>query len=191
MTVRNYITVVTGMPRSGTSLMMQMLEAGGITALTDNRRPPDIHNPRGYFEYEPVKRIAQDASWMDDARGKAVKIIYRLLSHLPPDFEYRIVFMERNLGEVFASQSDMLRARGDAAVEQKEEPIITAFAAELQQARSWLAAQPNIRTFYPLYADILSEPLRWSTELSRFLDGLDVAAMSAVVDPRLRHHWNC
>lgn len=191
MTVRNYITVVTGMPRSGTSLMMQMLEAGGITALTDNRRPPDIHNPRGYFEYEPVKRIAQDASWMDDARGKAVKIIYRLLSHLPPDFEYRIVFMERNLGEVFASQSDMLRARGDAAVEQQEEPIITAFAAELQQARSWLAAQPNIRTLYPLYADILSEPARWSTELSRFLDGLDVSAMSAVVDPRLRHHWNC
>ena len=191
MTVRNYITVVTGMPRSGTSLMMQMLEAGGITALTDNRRPPDIHNPRGYFEYEPVKRIAQDASWMDDARGKAVKIIYRLLSHLPPDFEYRIVFMERNLGEVFASQSDMLRARGDAAVEQQEEPIITAFAAELQQARSWLAAQPNIRTLYPLYVDILSEPARWSTELSCFLDGLDVSAMSAVVDPRLRHHWNC
>lgn len=191
MTVRNYITVVTGMPRSGTSLMMQMLEAGGITALTDNRRPPDIHNPRGYFEYEPVKRIAQDVSWMNGARGKAVKIIYRLLSHLPPDFEYRIVFMERNLGEVFASQSDMLRARGDAAVEQQEEPIITAFAAELQQARSWLAAQPNIRTLYPLYADILSEPARWSTELSRFLDGLDVSAMSAVVDPRLRHHWNC
>src|SRR5690349_18862446 len=97
MSSRNYVTVVTGVPRSGTSLMMQMLEAGGISALTDNQRPPDIHNPRGYFEYDLVKRIAQDASWMEAARGKAVKIIYRLLPHLPPEFEYRVVFMDRDL----------------------------------------------------------------------------------------------
>jgi len=191
MITRNYITVVTGMPRSGTSLMMQMLEAGGITALTDDRRPPDIHNPRGYFEYDRVKRIAQDASWMDGARGKAVKIIYRLLPHLPPDFEYRVVFMDRDLGEVFASQRDMLRARGDAAVDQQEEPITAAFAAELQQTRSWLNAQTNIRTLFPVYADIISDPAPWSGELSRFLDGLNVSAMEAVVDPGLRHHWNC
>lgn len=190
MITRNYVTVVTGMPRSGTSLMMQMLEAGGIPALTDNLRPPDIHNPRGYFEYEPVKQMAQDASWMNLARGKAVKIIYRLLPHLPPDFEYRVVFMDRNLGEVFASQSDMLRARGDAAVEQQEERMITAFAAELQQTRRWLSAQPNIRTLFALYAEIISDPARWSSQLSSFLDGLDVSAMAAVVDPQLRHHWN-
>ena len=188
MSIRNYVTVVTGMPRSGTSLMMQMIEAGGITALTDNLRPPDIHNPRGYFEYEPVKRIAQDASWIDAARGKAVKIIYRLLPHLPSDFRYRVIFMDRDLGEVFASQRDMLRARGDAAADQQEERIIAEFAAELQQTRSWLSAQPNIRTLGALYADIISDPARWSSQLSTFLDGLDVSAMAAVVDPRLRHH---
>ena len=187
MNIRNYVTVVTGVPRSGTSLMMQMLQAGGITALTDNRRLPDIHNPNGYFEFEPVKGIARDASWMNAARGKAVKIIYRLLPHLPPDFEYRVVFMERNLGEVFASQSDMLRAHGDAAVEQKEEHVIAAFDEELQQTRRWLSAQPNIRTLFAIYADIISNPAQWSSQLSRFLDGLEVSAMAAVVDPRLRH----
>jgi hypothetical protein len=190
MSKRNYVTVVSGMPRSGTSLMMQMIEAGGITALTDNRRPPDIHNPRGYFEYEPVKRIAQDASWMDAARGKAVKIIYRLLPHLPSDFEYRVIFMDRDLGEVFASQRDMLRARGDAAAEQQEERMIAEFAAELEQTRPWLSAQSNIRTLFAPYADIIADPVRWPSELSRFLDGLEVSAMAAVVDPGLRRHWN-
>lgn len=190
MIVRTYITVVSGLPRSGTSLMMQMLEAGGIPALTDNRREPDIHNPRGYFEYEAVKRIAQDASWMEAARGKAVKVIYRLVPHLPPDLFYRVVFMDRNLAEVFASQRDMLRARSHAAVEQQEDRMIEAFTAELKQTRAWLSAQPNIDTLSIRYADIVADPVRCATQLSRFLDGLDVSAMAAVVDPRLRHHGN-
>lgn len=189
MTTRNYVSVVSGMPRSGTSLLMQMLGAGGIAALTDHLRAPDVHNPRGYFEYEPVKRIAQDASWVEAARGKAVKIIYRLLAHLPANFEYRVVFMERNLGEVFASQREMLRLRGDTAVEQQEEPIIAAFSAELVETRRWLSGQPNIRTLFVPYADILSDPEHWSNALSSFLDGLDVAAMATVIEPSLRHHF--
>jgi hypothetical protein len=143
------------MPRSGTSLMMQMLQAGGITALTDNRHPHDNHNPHGYFEYEPVKRIAQDASWMDAGSAR----------FLHPS-----------------------ATCGDAAAEQPEERVIAAFAVELQETRRWLGEQPNIRTPFVLYADIISDPARWSSELSRFLDGLGVSAMSAVVDPRLRHH---
>lgn len=189
MLIRDYITVVSGMPRSGTSLMMQMLEAGGIPPLTDNLRRPDTHNPRGYFEYEPVKRLAQDASWMGAARGKAVKVIYRLLRHLPPDFEYRVVFMERDLGEVFESQRDMLRARGDSAVEQREDGIAAAFAVELQETRRWLGAQTNIRTLFAPFTEIISDPNRWSTDLSGFLDGLDTTAMAAAVVPELRHHW--
>jgi len=188
MSIRDYITVVSGMPRAGTSLMMQMLDAGGIAALTDHRRAADQHNPRGYFEYEAVKRIRQDHSWMEAARGKAVKIIYRLLPHLPADFGYRVIFMERDLGEVFASQRDMLRARGDDAADQSEAPLITAFAGELEQTQKWLAAQPNIRTVFARYESILGDPARWSADLSKFLDGLDEAAMAAVVDPRLRHH---
>ncbi len=187
MIVRNYITVVSGMPRSGTSLMMQMLNAGGVPALTDKRRAPDPHNPRGYFEYEAVKHLARDASWIGLARGKAVKIMYRLLRYLPQEFEYRIVFMERALDEIFASQKDMLRASGDAAANQDERPMIAAFRTELDEVRAWLAAQSNIRTIFAPYGEILASPEQWAGELSRFLDGLDTAAVAACVDPRLRH----
>lgn len=188
MKPRNYITVVSGMPRSGTSLMMQMLNAGGVPALTDDRRAPDVHNPLGYFEYEAVKSLARDASWMGWARGKAVKIIYRLLRYLPPEFEYRVIFMERELGEVVASQRDMLRARGDAAADQDTERMLVAFAAEMDEARAWLAAQSNIRTLFSPYGEIVANPEQWAGELSRFLDGLNVVAMAASVDARLRHH---
>ena len=188
MSARNYITIVSGMPRSGTSLMMQMLAAGGIPALTDNLRQPDRHNQQGYFEYEPVKRIGQDASWMAGALGKAVKIIYRLLRYLPPEFRYRIVFMQRDLGEVFSSQRDMLLARGEQAVEQEEDRMITSFAAELDEARRWLGAQSNVETLFVAYDDILAAPMRHALELSRYLDGLEAAAMAAIVNPQLRHH---
>ena len=86
--MRDYVTVVTGAPRSGTALMMRMLDAGGIPALTDGHRPPDEHNPGGYFEYDPVKRLAEDASWLEAARGRAVKVIYRLLAHLPNSYQF-------------------------------------------------------------------------------------------------------
>ena len=188
MSTRDYVTVVSGMPRSGTSLMMQMLEAGGIAALTDHRRAADQHNPRGYFEYEAVKRIKQDYSWMEGARGKAVKIIYRLLPYLPLGFSYRVVFIERALGEVFASQRDMLHSLGNDAAGQDEERLVAAFKKELEQTRIWLRAQPNIRTMFVRYEGIIADPARWSDDLSRFLDSLDEVAMAAVVDPKLRHH---
>ncbi|MBV9498408.1 MAG: hypothetical protein JO138_03440 [Acidobacteriaceae bacterium] len=188
MNPRNYVAVVSGMPRSGTSLMMQMLNSGGLPVLTDNSRAPDTHNPRGYFEYEPVKHLGRDASWIGLARGKAVKIIYRLLRYLPPELEYRVIFVERELTDVFASQQDMLRARGDAAADQDEKRIIAAFQAEISEARAWLAAQPNMHTMYAPYGEIIANPEKWAGELSRFLDGLDTAAMAASVDPRLRHH---
>jgi len=168
--------------------MMQMLNAGGVPALTDNRRPRDAHNVLGYFEYEPVKHLARDASWMGSARGRAVKIIYRLLRYLPPEFEYRVVFMERELGEVFASQEDMLRARGEIAAYQDKQRIIAAFGVEIEEARAWLASQSNIQMMFAPYAEIVANPEKWAYELSRFLDGLNIPAMVASVDPRLRHH---
>jgi LPS sulfotransferase NodH len=188
--MRDYVTVVSGAPRSGTSLMMRMLAAGGIPALTDGQRPPDAHNPHGYFEYSPVKRLAEDASWIEAASGQAVKIIYRLLAHLPPRMSYRIVFMERDLEEVFASQRDMLRAQGDAAASQESARLIQAFAAELRVARDWLARQPNMPMLSVPYAELVRDPQKWSHEVGRFLgSGLDEAAMAATVDPSLyRHH---
>src|SRR5205809_5271301 len=98
------IVVVSGLPRSGTSLMMQLLHAGGIPALTDHIRAPDTDNPRGYFEFERVKKVKEDAAWLPDARGKVVKMVSQLLYDLPATERYRVVFMERDLEEVLASQ---------------------------------------------------------------------------------------
>ena len=108
----HFITIVSGLPRSGTSLMMQMLEAGGMELLTDGRRVPDEHNPRGYFEHEGVKHSRNDLSWLDHAAGKAVKVIHLLLLHLPAGRDYRVVFMERDIQEVIASQRAMLKQQG-------------------------------------------------------------------------------
>ncbi len=189
--MRDYVTVVSGAPRSGTSLMMRMLEAGGIPTLTDGQRPPDAHNPLGYFEYGPVKHLAlgDAASWMEDARGQAVKIIYRLLTYLPPRMSYRIVFMDRDLEEVFASQRDMLRAQGDAAASQEAARLIPAMAAELRAVKDWLTHQPNMSVMAVPYAELVRDPVTWSREVSRFLGaGLDEAAMAAAVDAALYRH---
>lgn len=189
MVERNYITVVSGVPRSGTSLMMRMLQAGGIPALTDGVRPPDAHNPHGYFEYEPVKRLASDSSWLEAARGRAVKIVHRLLLHLPEGFEYSVIFMDRDLAEVFASQREMLAARGHEAAQQGESTIVPALAQEVLDARKWLSSRPNIRVLNVPYAGLVCEPARWSAEISSFLGGdLNEAAMAAVVDPALHRH---
>src|SRR5437868_1127771 len=106
-----FLTIVSGLPRSGTSMMMRMLEAGGMPVLTDKVRSADEDNPNGYFEFEAVKRTKQDASWLDDSGGRAVKMVYRLLYDLPVNRNYRVLFMRRNLKEVLASQREMLRRK--------------------------------------------------------------------------------
>jgi hypothetical protein len=186
--MRDYVSIVSGMPRSGTSLAMQMLRAGGMPLLTDERRPADAHNPRGYFEYEPVKRLAADSSWVKSARGQAVKIIYRLLHHLPGDVSYKVLFLERDLGEVFESQQEMLRSKNDPAALQDRQRILSALAADLIQAKAWLSQQANLQLLTVPYAEVIRRPLDWSCEISRFLDGLDQSAMAAAVDPALYRH---
>ena len=106
------ITVVSGLPRSGTSLMMQLLSAAGRAALTDGKRDDDEDNPLGYFELEQARELAKDASWIPQARGKVVKIVAQLLPFLPPGQHYNVVFMERNMAEVIASQNAMLARQG-------------------------------------------------------------------------------
>lgn len=188
MSQRDYITVVSGAPRSGTSMMMQMLDAGGLPALTDHQRKPDVHNPSGYFEFEPVKSLARNASWMPLARGKAVKIIYRLLWYLPPQFDYRIIFLERDLADVLASQGEMLRARGHSAADQDAKHMLGVFEREIRDTRAWLARQPNMRVLIAPYGEVVAAPKQWTGNVSRFLDGLDENAMAGVIDAGLRHH---
>ena len=187
--MRDFVTVVSGIPRSGTSLMMRMLAAGGIPALTDGVRGPDTHNPHGYFEYEPVKRLAEDSSWMENARGKSLKVIYRHLRLVPAGIPYRVVLMRRDLDEVFESQRDMLRTRGDSAADQSGDRLIQALAAELERTKDWLRRQQNISVLEIQYARVIADPPGQAREVAYFLgDDLDVEAMANAVDPTLYRH---
>jgi hypothetical protein len=181
-----YVTVVSGVPRSGTSLMMQMLGAGGLALLVDGRRGPDPDNPRGYLEYDPVKRLRRDASWLGAAAGRAVKVVHLLVPSLPPDRDYRMILMRRDLREVAASQRAMLERSGAAADELPDARLVEILAAQLDEAERWARAQPRFEVLCVEHGALLSDPKAGATRVDGFLGGgLDVAAMAQVVDPSL------
>jgi hypothetical protein len=184
--MRDFITIVTGLPRSGTSLMMQMLAAGGIPPLTDNLRTPDDSNPRGYFELEAVKRLRADHSWLGDARGKAVKIIHLLMRELPVDgrFQYRVLLMRRPIEEVLSSQRSMLARQGKPS----GDPAVLAkvFETQLAQLESWIANHACFSVLPVAHGRLISAPAEAAREVAQFVGGeMDVAAMAATVDPTL------
>ena len=178
------VAVVSGLPRSGTSMLMQMLVAGGLRAFTDRAREADASNPRGYFEHERVKALAHDKGWVPEADGHAVKVVAPLLPHLPTGPAYRVVFVERDLEEVLRSQSAMLarldRPAADADV------LRPVYRRHLTAARAWLTAQPRADALALTHAEVLADPAGAAALLNAFLGGhLDEAAMAAVVDPTL------
>jgi hypothetical protein len=180
------VTIVSGLPRSGTSLMMQMIDKGGIPALTDNIRVADEDNPKGYYEFEPVKRTKEDRTWLERAGGKVVKMVYRLLYDLPADRQYRIVFTRRKLEEVIASQNVMLDRGRKEGGGLSDDKLLGVFEAELNKVYEWIDAQPNMDVLYVSYNDIVSDPAPMVARLNAFLGGaLDTDAMLAVVDPTL------
>lgn len=180
------ITIVSGLPRSGTSLMMQMLSAGGMPILTDGERTSDNDNPRGYYEWEPVKLLAKNPELIAQAEDKAVKVISQLLFALPPSRDYRIIFMRRPLPEVLASQSEMLRRRGQFAPAPPEPAMSDAFERHLTQVTAWLKGKRSIAVANVEYHDLLREPGRVAETLRDFLSApLDVEAMARQVDPAL------
>ncbi len=183
---RNFITVVSGLPRSGTSLMMQMLNAGGIPALTDQQRTADDDNPRGYFELEKVKNLKTDKSWLAQASGHVIKIIHLLLMDLPIDQNYRIIFMQRDLSEVVKSQAVMLQRSGKAGGGLSPERLSQVYAGQLTTVKKWLADQPNFQVLEIPYADLVKNPTEKAAQIAAFLGGsLDEQAMAAAVDPTL------
>ena len=182
----DFITVVSGLPRSGTSLMMQMLAAGGVPPITDNIRRADSSNPRGYFEFEAVKKLRTDKSWLELARGHAVKIIHALVRELPTDgrFEYRVLLMKRPIEEVLASQRAMLARSGKSSGD--DATLARVYGAQLQELEQWLATQRQFACLPVAHQRVLEEPLRVGGEINQFLGGkLDVDAMAAAVDPLL------
>jgi Sulfotransferase domain len=178
-----FTTIVSGLPRSGTSMMMQMLAAGGMTALADNLRQADEDNPRGYYEFERVKQVDRDSSWLVEAEGKAVKMVYRLLYDLPPDRVYRVIFMTRSLDEVVDSQQIMLERHGKASDPIDHARLAEIYERQLQEVMTWLRSQPNFSVLSVAYRDVLHDPEKVVRQINRFLDGrLDTDAMLRVPD---------
>ncbi|MBW2145096.1 MAG: sulfotransferase domain-containing protein [Deltaproteobacteria bacterium] len=181
-----FITIVSGLPRSGTSMMMQAIEAGGIPALTDNIRKKDEDNPEGYYEFEPVKKTKDDPSWVPGARGKVVKMVYALLYDLPEEYEYRVIFMRRNMDEVLASQKIMLERSDKKGATISDEKLAKLFEAQLDKFDHWIAARKNFPVLSVNYKDMITSPKAQCERINKFLGGvLDSDASAAVVDPSL------
>jgi hypothetical protein len=182
---RTVITIVSGLPRSGTSLMMQMLAAGGMPLLTDLERKPDIDNPRGYCEWEPIKLLPKEPNRIDEADGKAVKVISQLLLSLPEGRNYKLIFMERPLPEVLASQDEMLKRRG--SLERVDTALLTsAFRDHMREVVDWLEHRTDIPVCRVGYRKVLSDPLGLAETVRDFLEiELKVEAMTLAVDSSL------
>ena len=182
--MKDEIIIVSGLPRSGTSLMMQVMDAGGIEILADDVRKADADNPRGYHEFERVKRVKEDCSWLPEARGKAVKVVSQLLPHLPATERYRVVFMDRDLAEMLESQERMLRRLGRPTLPRAEK--IPAFSLHLARIHQWLACQPHITAIRVCYASLVEQPEVEVARVDEFLGGR-LAASDAVrvVEPAL------
>jgi hypothetical protein len=181
------IIIVSGLPRSGTSMMMKMLEAGGIASLTDNLRTADEDNPKGYYEFERVKKMPDgDTTWVEDAQGKTVKVISALLEHLPDDYSYHVLFMERKMEEILASQTKMLIRSAKPADKVSDEELAEMYVKHLTKVKTWLADQPNFSVLYVDYNAVLTDPAKSSAQINEFLEApLDEQKMAAVVDPDL------
>jgi len=182
-----FITIVSGLPRSGTSMMMKMVDAGGIPPLTDELRAADEDNPKGYYEFERVKQMDKgDTGWVPEARGKAVKVISALLKFLPTTEEYRVIFIRRNIDEILASQRKMLIHRGEDPDRQDDAQMKVLFEKHLRSVEEWLASRRNVRTLYVHYSDMLGNPKPQIERVNAFLGGkLNTARMAEVVDPAL------
>lgn len=191
MSFRDVVNIVSGLPRSGTSMMMSMLSVGGIEPLTDEIRKADIDNPKGYYEFEKVKAIKEDDSWLDDAVGRVVKMVSMLLLDLPDNRRYKIVFMRREMNEILASQRKMLKRLGESTTEGKEaaaedRAMDSHYRKHLVKVHMALSKKKNIELLYIRYNDVLNEPAPLVRQVNDFFGGeLDEEKMLSVVDASL------
>jgi hypothetical protein len=181
------VVIVSGLPRSGTSMAMKMLVAGGLEPVVDNVRTADEDNPKGYFEDERVKDLAEmrDKTWLRPARGKVIKVVSSLLTHLPADNAYKVVFMRRHLHEVLASQAKMLERRGEPSHTEDEE-LLAMYRAHLDKVEFQLRFRPNFEALYVDYTDAVADPAAQARRIAEFVGGrLDVERMVEAVDGSL------
>ena len=181
-----FITIVSGLPRSGTSMMMKMLEAGGIELVVDNIRHADEDNPNGYYELEKVKKIKEDISWLEETTGKAFKMVSALLYNPPADKNYKIIFMERKMEEMIASQNKMLERKDITKKVSSDEKMGELFKKHLKAIKQWLLGQKNMEILYISYNSLIVDPQKNAETVNRFIGGnLDTAKMSSIVDKSL------
>ena len=180
------IIVVSGLPRSGTSMMMKMLAQGGVPVITDELRRADDDNPNGYYELEVVRQLRDgNTTWLKEANGKGVKIISSLLEYLPPDHEYKIIFMERDTRETLVSQKKMLDHRGEEP-KMSDQEMEQQFQTHLAALKPWLVRQPNMEVLYVNYNTLMSEPASACQKVMDFLElPLDKTQMLSVPDSQL------
>ena len=181
------VIIVSGLPRSGTSMMMKMLEAGGQKILTDNLREADANNPKGYYEFERVKNMKDgDLAWMPEAVGKVVKIVIGLIMFLPAEYNYRVIFLRRDLNEILSSQKKMLGRLGKEDDNIPDDKMAKVYEEHLKEVRGWLVRQPNIEVLYVNYNTMVRDATETLNKVNEFLGGgMDVPVMAAVVDKEL------
>lgn len=180
------ITIVSGLPRSGTSMLMKMLQEGGLEPLTDYEREPDKDNPKGYYEYEKVKDLPEETDWLEKAKGKSVKVLAELVKYLPDDYEYRVIFIQRNLDEIIQSQRKMLIRKGEDPDKVKPDELKNLFRSYLKILKTWLKKQDNVEVLYVNYNQIIEDPQENAEKINQFLGNqLDEKAMVSVIDPSL------
>jgi len=186
-TTTDFIAIVSGLPRSGTSLMMQMLLAGGMPILTDGRRAADEDNPKGYWEFEPVKNTRVSCDWLRQAQGKAVKMVHLLLTDLPREgYFYRVLLMKRRMAEVLASQRVMLQRQGKSGAALSEEQLSQVFLRQMERVENWLKEQPHFAVLSVDYNALIANPMPQAAAINEFLGGaLDSGRMIQAVNSRL------
>ncbi len=166
--------------------MMQALEAGGFPILTDNIRKKDEDNPKGYYEFELVKKTIYDPGWLLKAQGKAVKMVYRLLYDLPDEYEYRVLFMQREVNEVLASQKIMLKRLGKQGATISDEKLANIFKSELTKFANWITSRDNFSIIYVDHKDMIFSPEKQCEKINNFLGNvLDINASATIVEPSL------
>ncbi len=183
---KDFLTIVSGLPRSGTSMMMRMLETGGLPVMIDEIRTADDDNPNGYYEFEAVKQTKEDPSWLESSAGKVVKMVYRLLYDLPEDRTYYVLFMARDLEEVLRSQRVMLERNGTGNDGITDDQMRMMFQMEIDKFFKWIADRPCFKMIRVDYNALMQDPAAELTKVNEFLGGgLDVEAMAATVDKSL------
>lgn len=151
------ITVVSGIPHSGLSMMMQMLQAGGLEWLVE-------HTGAGKME-----RLRHDKTWIDQAENKVITVITPLLSDLPADRKYKVILMHRDFDEVLASQSDMLKRRGESGAITEADELKGAFEKHRMQMRAWLEQRPCFEVLEVNYAEVVTNPKMQAEAIAKFL----------------------